>query len=159
MGGAELAIPAGTKLTGRADRNSNGGFSQTFTPLENDFVDLEILIKLRGGAATIGIYSLVTQVPVDEFSKVWTASYLISMKATLKAYRSGHPDMPKYRAWVDNVFESVRTLLDSQREWERKGRETHQALGAHLGARIENVEKAITGLQASSDEILRKLGK
>lgn len=41
------------------------------------------------------------------------------MKAKLKAYRSGHPDMPKYQAWVDNVFETVKEQLDSRMEWER----------------------------------------
>jgi hypothetical protein len=159
LGGAELAIPAGMKLTGRAERNSIGGFAKTFISLENDFVDLELAVTLRGGVGDIGIYSLVTQVPVDEFSKVWTARYLISMKATLKAYRSGHPDMPKYRAWVDNVFETVREHLDSQREWERKDRETHQDLQTQLGAKIDKVDKAILGLQDKNDAILQELAR
>lgn len=116
---SELGIPVGTKLSGEVKRNSSGGFAQAHICMVNDFVDLEIKIKLRGGAAGIGIYSLVAHLPQHESSNVWTASYLISMKAKLKAYRSGHPDMPKYQAWVDNVFETVKEQLDSRMEWER----------------------------------------
>lgn len=82
-------------------------------------MDLEIAIKLRGGAANIGVYSLVTNLPDEEIGNVWTATYLISMKAKFKANRSEHPYMPKYLAWVNNVFETVREQLDSQRQWDR----------------------------------------
>jgi hypothetical protein len=69
--------------------------------------------------ADIGMHTLVVDLPTEESQKYWTASYLIAMKAKFNAYRSGHPDMPKYKTWVNNMFETVRDQLDSQRHWER----------------------------------------
>jgi pimeloyl-ACP methyl ester carboxylesterase len=117
----KLAVPMGTKLSGQEKRDSNGGFSQTRIILENDFVDLEMAITLRGGSASIGIYRLVTTMPNDndQVAKVWTANYDIFMKAKLKANRRGDPDLPKYHAWVNNMFETVREQLDSKMEWDR----------------------------------------
>jgi hypothetical protein len=119
FGVGKFAVPPGTEISGKEERFQDGGLHKTSILLVNKFVDVEIVIAFIGGEGTIGMYSLVTNLSEEETLKFWTSSYLISMKAKFNAYRSGHPDMPKYKNWVNNIFETVRDQLDSQRSWER----------------------------------------
>ena len=154
----EIALPPNTRLSSKDERFSTGGFQKITLFLVNDFVNLEIVIKLRGGSIHTGVYGFLPTIPNDDVH-LWTASYHISMKAELNKYRSGHPQMPKYQAWTDNVFEAVRDRLDSQRHWEQNAHERHQALETKLGAKIDKVEQALNEVQKKSDEILINLSK
>lgn len=169
----DVSFPPETEISGKEERNSSGGFQKTTIYMKNDFVDVQIEVALRGGSIHTGIYRLLPAMPSEDVD-IWTANYHVTMKAKWPGYKTGHPLMPKYKSWVDNVFESVRDRLDSIRHLEQKSRETNEALPGYVGAKIDNLqsnfesnfgariermENSMRELHRKNDEILRSLSK
>ncbi len=115
----KLAVPPGTKISNNDERDSSGGIYKRVVRIYNNFVDISISITTASGMATLGMHDPLEQIPETDRNKFWTSSYLVTLRAKYNAYRSGHPDMPKYHGWVKNMFEAIENQLNSRKHWEQ----------------------------------------
>jgi hypothetical protein len=76
-------------------------------------------LTTSGGHSGLGSLSQVLGYSQEDNAHFWTALYVVQLSAKFKAFRSGHPDMPKYRRWVDIMFARLQAELDARKRWER----------------------------------------
>ncbi|MDA2913223.1 hypothetical protein MYX77_04555 [Acidobacteriia bacterium AH_259_A11_L15] len=114
-----IAVPAGTKLTIRPPRRQNGGFEIGEILLKNDFCTLSIQTQYSGWMRGIGSYRRLAGISNEENHGLATATYRITFNARFSRLRSGHPKMPKYRAWASQLAAELRKQFDEQVIWEK----------------------------------------
>ena len=116
----KMAVPYGTKLNVNTDytKETKSPFRRKLT-LKNSFVTLSISISKASGVVGVGSFSRLLGYSDDISNRFWTSTYLIELAADFNPLRSGHPDMPRYRRWVDALFEELQKNFDARKHWER----------------------------------------
>ena len=64
-------------------------------------------------------YEEIIGMQKKEASEYCTAYYLISMDAKFTRWRSGDPNMPKFKAWIQQVFNELHEKFDEERILEK----------------------------------------
>jgi len=49
----------------------------------------------------------------------WSEHFEVICKAEFEKFRSGHPEMPRYKRWVDTMFAEVQEQLDEEKRLKR----------------------------------------
>jgi hypothetical protein len=125
----QLALPPRTTLTTVPPSRFPG--SRSAIRLENSFCSVAINISAGSAMAGLGPFSrfgqpgewlpsstVQLQGPGSAFDfqpvsgELGLVSYKISATASFSALLSGHPDMPAYRTWVNQMFTSLREQWD-----------------------------------------------
>jgi len=57
------------------------------------------------------------QMEDDGRDRYRTIGFIIKMSAQFERLRTGHPEMPKYKEWVDTMFTATRNDCDSDLRW------------------------------------------
>ena len=117
--GNKLAVPSGTSLDGKTETIGVSPHKRTLS-LNNSYVELKVeLIFSSFTSGGIGHLGLLLGLSGEESEKFSTCSCEINLSAKFSRLRSGHPEMPRYRRWVDGMFEEIQEDFDSRRHWER----------------------------------------
>ncbi|MGH7381040.1 MAG: hypothetical protein ACREKR_02250 [Candidatus Methylomirabilales bacterium] len=117
--GDKLAVPSGTRLHGRTESIGGSPYKRTLS-LKNPYVEVEVeMIFSSFSRMGIGDLGLLLGVSREEGEKFSTYSCEIRLLAKFNRLRSGHPEMNRYRRWVDGMFEEIQEHFDSRRHWER----------------------------------------
>jgi hypothetical protein len=66
---------------------------------------------------SLGPYRLILGYTSDKDNEFQRAEYLITINAEFNRLRSGHPEMSKYKHWVEEVVSELQTALDEQVIW------------------------------------------
>ena len=117
--GDRFAVPPGTAVN--ATTSQLGGNTQKRTlSLKNPYVDTTIDFAFssfsRGGLGDLG---LLLELPREEGDKFSTCSFEVNLFAKFNQWRSGNPDMKRYRRWIDGMFEAIQNDFDASRHRER----------------------------------------
>jgi hypothetical protein len=49
----------------------------------------------------------------------WSTHYWLNCNAKFTKFKFGHPDMPKYKQWVEVMFAEIQYLLDEKEQLNR----------------------------------------
>jgi hypothetical protein len=112
-----LVVPPSTTLEIRppmADQRLGEVSSIIF---DNPFVRLTIQTRASQWGVLFGGYRLMLGQPSDTNTDLRQATYVVSIKKEFKRLRTGQPDMPRYRAWAQQIAEELQTEYDEQRIW------------------------------------------
>ncbi|MCH8041733.1 MAG: hypothetical protein IH977_15525 [Nitrospinae bacterium] len=115
----KMAVPKGTKVTGNTEL-SHGEVFRRCLYFKNRFAQISITIFTGGGCRGIGVYKDLLNYSAEQSDNFWTATYIVTLSANFTRLLSGHPEMARYRSWVDGMFEELSTTLDSTIQWERQ---------------------------------------
>ena len=85
---------------------------------QNDFVGVTLTITDGEMAGDAGPFRQLCHLPLSEADGFRRPRYRVSLSATFRSLRSGHPDMPLYRHWVETMMDEVQRLEPTKR-WER----------------------------------------
>ncbi|OHB67763.1 MAG: hypothetical protein A2Y76_00460 [Planctomycetes bacterium RBG_13_60_9] len=75
--------------------------------LTNPFVEVSITIRPKGGAIGVGDFAWLLGYDKKKSEEFWSELFDVSCNADFRKMRYGHPEMPRYRRWVETMFEEV----------------------------------------------------
>lgn len=87
--------------------------------LKNPFVKVTITINNTGGSLGLGDYKWLLGYDNKKSEEFWSAHFRVNCNAKFEKLKSGHPEMPKYKQWVDVMFAEVQYLLDEKEQLKR----------------------------------------
>jgi hypothetical protein len=121
--GDQMSVPKATRLAGGSDKfgGTNRTYRRWFT-LENHFVKVRVDLSWSGGSIGIGELRMLLGISQEESQKFWTEVHDMKLSAKFNRFRSGHPEMSKYKRWVNTLFEELQETFDTSRHIQR-GRE------------------------------------
>ncbi|MDD5135242.1 MAG: hypothetical protein PHP01_07520 [Phycisphaerae bacterium] len=85
----------------------------------NPFVKVSITVFSRGGSIGIGDYQFLLGYDNKKNDEFWSEYFRINCKAEFEKFRSGHPDMPIYKRWVNTMFAEIQFQLDDKKRLQR----------------------------------------
>ena len=117
--GDKLAVPSGTRLGGKTEFVGGRPHNRILS-LKNPFVEVTVGLTFSSFSRTgIGDLGLLLGVSREESEKFSTYSCEVNLSAKFNRLRSGHPEMERYRRWVDVMFQEIQEDFNSGRHWER----------------------------------------
>lgn len=120
FGEPQLAVPLGTKITGRTEYSGDKDIYRRSLSFANSFLDLSISILHTGGMVGIGDLRKLLGYSDEHCEKFFVSTYEVTLRANYKRLRSGDPRMPRIRSWVEDMFEELQTEFDVRRQWVRQ---------------------------------------
>jgi len=87
--------------------------------LTNPFVRVSIAVDGRGGSIGLGDYQWFLGYDRKESENFWSEHLRVRCEAKFERFRSGHPEMPKYKRWVETMFAEVEEQLGDEKRLER----------------------------------------
>lgn len=107
----KIKLPPATKMV--LNRDYTG---QTIT-LTNTYARVRITIALSSIMPGMGALSKWVKIPEEEQEKYTSVVFRVTVTAEYAYWRSGHPEMPVYKKWVNTMTEYLRSDLSSA-AWE-----------------------------------------
>lgn len=112
-----LVLPPDTKLEIKPPRTDERLGEISSITLDNPFVRVTTQTRASQWGVLFGGYRLMLGEPSDTNTDLRQATYVISIKKEFKRLRTGHPDMPRYKAWAQQLAEELQLEYDEQRIW------------------------------------------
>jgi len=97
----KMTVPPETKGTLLASRNSHQII------LTNPFAEVSITIVFQGGSVGIGDYTWLLGYDRKKSDEFWSEYFDVNCKVRFRKLRSGHPDIPRYKRWVETIFDET----------------------------------------------------
>ena len=133
----KLTLPPGTDLRLQPPEISNGSEESSIV-MDNPFVRLTLRTRRTSWGVLFGDYRFLLGEPNDTNTNLRQISFIVSAKTEFKRLRTGHPDMPKYRAWAHQVVDEIQNEFDEQAIWRRSKERYIFARQLPLGAVTQN---------------------
>jgi hypothetical protein len=111
-----LNVPPRTRVIGVV---TDQAVTLTF---DNPFVSVDIRISSRGVAEDLGKLQGLCRVSTELSRRYRRPSFEVALHAEFNELRSGHPDMPLYRHWVEVMFAELQRF-DARTRWDDLSRE------------------------------------
>ncbi len=87
--------------------------------LKNPFVRISIAIQGLGGSMGLGDYQWYLGFDRKKSEEFWSEHFEVKCEAKFEKLRSGHPEMPRYKQWVESMFAEVQYQLDENERLKR----------------------------------------
>lgn len=87
--------------------------------LTNPFVHISIAIDKRSGSIGLGDYQWFLGYDSKESDEFWSEHFNVNCKAKFEKFSSGHPNIARYKRWVETMFNEVQEQLDEARRLKR----------------------------------------
>ncbi len=114
-----LAVPPGTQFNANTEPPGGSPYKRTIL-LDNPYVKVEIELTFSSFSGVgIGDLGLLLGLSKEEGQKFCTTTIEVRLSAKFNRLKSGHPEMEKYRRWIEGLFEHLQEEFDSRRHWER----------------------------------------
>jgi hypothetical protein len=117
--GVQIVLPPGTRLLVVAPHTTKEKGDVGEIHLVNGFCDISIETQQSTYMRSLGTYRFLAGISLEASREMATAMYIVRFKADFNRLRSGHPDMPKYRAWARQLADGLRDQFDEQLIWQR----------------------------------------
>ena len=113
----QIAVPPDTAMK-IMPPHLDDNFEQSTISFENPFVRLTIQIHFSSWGVLFGEYRLMLGQPSDTNTPLREITFIVSTRTEFKRLRSGHPDMPKYKEWAQQIVDELQNELDEQTIWQ-----------------------------------------
>jgi hypothetical protein len=113
----QIALPPGSALKIRPPGTTKGGTLEAEISIKNDFVSLTIKTAHTSWLRSLGGYRPLMGFSWEQDREFATAQYFVSIQAKFDRWRPGHPKMPKYKRWVNQIVSDLRARFDEQVLW------------------------------------------
>lgn len=123
----EMCFPKGTEIKFAFDMTIEGIHCKNIirsVGFKNDFCEVNIVIYNFFGRRGLGEWKWILEYDDDKANEYWSSIQKVYLSAKFNRLRSGHPDMPKYKEWVNSMFDRLRSCLDSEQQL-KMARERH----------------------------------
>jgi hypothetical protein len=114
---SDLTLPPETKLIVRTPAANAAVGEKGEVILRNDFVVLSITTRPSMWMRSLGPYRLILGYSWDQDKDFETTGYIVTITPDFSKVRAGHPEMSKYKHWVDQIVSELQTAFDEQLIW------------------------------------------
>ena len=135
----EMCLPKGTTIKIICDR-SNRSIS-----LKNDFCEINIKIYGDTSYSGLGEWKWILGYDDGKDKEFLSSKMKVYLSAKFYRIRSGHPDMPKYKRWVNLLFDRLRGCLDSEQQL-KTAREKHHLYKEDIDSWFKSEELRLRNL-------------
>jgi len=118
LGITKMCLPKGTIIKVNCD------VANRSINLKNDFCEINIQIKSDNSYTGLGEWKWILEYDDNKNKEFFSSILKVCLSAKFERMRSGHPDMPKYKKWVNSLFDRLQTYLDSEKQL-KSAREKH----------------------------------
>jgi hypothetical protein len=80
---------------------------------------VRISLSYNGGVRGVGYLKPLVAYPQEQEDRFWTAQYATIISVELNLLVEGHPEMPRYRRWVETMVQELEDELDVRKHWAR----------------------------------------
>ena len=80
--------------------------------LKNSFTIVSITIDKFGGSTGLGDYRWLLDYDIKKSNEFWSEHFEVTCKANFEKFKSGHPEMKRYKRWVETLFAEIQYQLD-----------------------------------------------
>lgn len=105
----EMKVPPKTKVGIEAST-----YKKTLS-IKNPFVEIFITFNKHGGSVGLGDYQWLLGYDNKKNSEFWSEYFEVVCEAKFERLRSGHPEMPRYKKWVQTMFDEVQYQYDDEK--------------------------------------------
>lgn len=111
-----LSLPPDSNLKVTAPKLTTQGMQQGTIEISNPFATVTIRTRPMQYRAGLGGYSLMTDLAMGEDQKQFCGfTYELQVSVTFNRFRSGHPDMPAYKKWADEIIAELDTDFNEEK--------------------------------------------
>jgi hypothetical protein len=112
-----LVLPPDTTLAIQPPRTDQKFGDISSITIDNPFLRLTIQTRASQWGPLSGGYRAMLGVPKRSVTDLRQANYIISIRKEIKRLRTGHPDMPRYKSWAQQITQELQLEYDEQRIW------------------------------------------
>lgn len=87
--------------------------------LTNPFVRVSITTSKSSGSVGLGDYKWLLGYDNKKSEAFWSEHFEVNCKAKFEKLRSGHPEMTRYKRWVETMFAEIQYQLDDEKRLKR----------------------------------------
>jgi hypothetical protein len=113
----DLVLPPGTNIQIQPPHNDPKLGQVSSITLDNDFMRVTIETRSSSWGFLFGGYRLILGQVSDTNTDLREATFEITIKHEFKRLRTGHPEMPQYKAWAGQLTEEIQREFDEQKIW------------------------------------------
>ena len=115
----QIALPPGMQILISAPPASSGDLDTGEILLHDNFCELSIQTQLIAWQPGVGAYQQLGGISDEENKHLATVTYRVNIKAEFSRWRSGHPRMAKYKAWVRQLGEGLKGQFSEEVIWSK----------------------------------------
>jgi len=120
FGSPELTLPPRMRLEVTLPVHNGTNAQEGRIVFTNEFVRLSITTQAFSRMVGLGPYTqMMGYTPIEAQTQCAQAQYLVTIMAEYSRLRIGHPDMARYRRWVQQIVSELQAELDEQVLWAR----------------------------------------
>ena len=83
--------------------------------LKNPFAEISIEFTKRSGSVGLGDYQWLLGYGDKKNAEFWSEHFEMVCEVKFERLRSGHPEIPRYKKWVQTMLEEVRYQFDDEK--------------------------------------------
>jgi hypothetical protein len=87
--------------------------------MKNPFAEISITFNNRGGSLGLGDYQWLLGYDNKKNYEFWSEHFEVHCEAKFERLRFGHPEMVRYKRWVETMFAEVEEQLSDERRLKR----------------------------------------
>ena len=130
-----MTLPANTDFSVIVE---NHGRSIVFN---NKFSEVKISVYASHGRRGLGEWQWLLDYDDSLNEQFWLSTLAVHLEARFDKLRSGHPDMPRYKNWVESIFDNIKSELDAEIQLE-KAREYNHLYQNNINGFVSSMYKA-----------------
>ncbi len=113
----KMGVPEGTHFTVTQNREPQElpGWALS---LENRFFKFDLTMVTGSGIIGVGYLTPLLNYSSDQSGKFWTDEFHFMVKTEFNPLLQGHPDMIRYKRWLNTLCEELREKLDLEIQWQ-----------------------------------------
>jgi hypothetical protein len=112
-----IAVPLRTTVNIKVPGSDMGPKGKGVITFRSNMCSLSIETECNQAIVGLGSFQPMLNLSYEEAYKFTTVTYLLRIKADFCRWKSGHPDMPKYRHWINQIAEILKSNFDEQVLW------------------------------------------
>lgn len=112
-----LVLPPRTTLEIQPPRSDAKLGEISLITLDNPFVCVTVQTRAAQWGLLFGGYRLMLGQANDTDTDLRQATYAVEIKTEFKRLRTGHPDMPRYKTWAEQLARELQLEYDEERIW------------------------------------------
>lgn len=129
----EIILPKGTTIEVLYERANN------YIKIKNKFYEIDVQMYGWYGSKGLGEWKWILEYDNEKNKEYCSDNFNLLLSAKFNRFLSGHPDMPKYKKWINSLFDHLRECLDSEEQL-KKAREKHHLYKDNIDNYIKSLE-------------------
>jgi hypothetical protein len=115
----QFTVPPGTTFSMSPPIERQGLMPEGIISLANEYVRLTIQSQPSTRGELHGEYQAMMGIGSNPDPTIMESTYIVTVTTTFSRFRTGHPNMKRYKKWASQVVAEIQNDLDEQILWQQ----------------------------------------